>query len=258
MIKTLTTTFCLFLFIGTIFAQNEQKVINAIKSSKNFLYATGTSTVSSEEASNNAKDLLALEIEQWLQESKANDIAGYVAKSRENLSQIKTKRGNLFRVFTYVKKKDILPYYKEEEVMVVDFVELQEQINKSTPEDAPAVTNKATEQLPVSEIQTEQHQDALSSVPTEQERVFLNIQSFTALNDFINCGREDKSIVEVGNYKNMPTTGVVYVFIHNKQGEIPACMKVIDGKPINLATGKTDAISNYKGCGAIWVKFDDE
>ena len=69
MMKTLTTTFCLFLFIGTIFAQNEQKVINAIKSSKNFLYATGTSTVSSEEASNNAKDLLALEIEQWLQES---------------------------------------------------------------------------------------------------------------------------------------------------------------------------------------------
>ena len=49
-----------------LFSQNEQQEINAIKSDLNYLYATGTSIASEEEALENAKDLLVLEIEQWL------------------------------------------------------------------------------------------------------------------------------------------------------------------------------------------------
>ena len=61
------------------YSQNEMQEINHIKSNINFLYATGTSSVSAEDAANNAKDLIALEIEQWLKENSAEDIAGYEA-----------------------------------------------------------------------------------------------------------------------------------------------------------------------------------
>ena len=51
---------------NTLMAQDAQKSMNEIKSNVNYVYATGTSMVSSDEASQNAKDLLNAEIEEWL------------------------------------------------------------------------------------------------------------------------------------------------------------------------------------------------
>ena len=231
---------------GFTIAQNEMQQINAIKSNIDFLYATGTSSVSAEEASNNAKDLLALEIEMWLKERVTDDIAGYVAKSKENLSQIKTRRGNLFRVFAYVKKYDILPYQKTEDVMVVDFVPSQQQ------------------EVPDSAIVKPIQIDADSVIamepsyaPSETEKKMLAIKTFQELNDYVNKGREQEWITSVGNYASMPTTGTFYVFIHNKQREVPACLKVQDDKAINIKTGHEERVSDYKGCGAIWIKIKE-
>ena len=245
MIRKLFLSLGMTICVSTLVAQNELQEINAIKSNMNFLYATGTSTKSGEEASNNARDLLNLEIEQWLKENSKEDIAGYIAKSRESQSQIQTRRGNLYRVFAFVKKKDILPYYKEEDVMVVGYVnpkEIDVSIDNS---------NKKP-------VQKTRESESPSYTPTLKERVLMGISTFTKLNEYINSGREDGSITDVGKYSNMPQMGLVYVFIHNKQGEIPACLKLMDGKALNLATGKDDMISNYKGCGAIWIKQKSE
>ena len=245
MIREILLSLCMTMCVGTLVAQNELQEINAIKSNMNFLYATGTSTKSGEEASNNARDLLNLEIEQWLKENSKEDIAGYIAKSRESQSQIQTKRGNLYRVFAFVKKKDILPYYKEEDVMVVGYVKPKEiDVSINTPDKKP-VQDSPKPEIP-------------SYTPTSRERVLMNISTFNKLNEYINSGREDGSVTDVGKYSNMPQTGLVYAFIHNKQGEIPACLKVTDGKALNLNTGKDDLISNYKGCGAIWIKLKNE
>jgi hypothetical protein len=84
------------------------------------------------------------------------------------------------------------------------------------------------------------------------------VSSFNELNAYINSGREAETIIAVGKYSNLPQQGLVYVFIHNKQGQIPACMKVVDGKAINLRTGLVDKMSNYKGCGAIWIKYKND
>ena len=97
--------------------EDKNAEINKIKRSRDYLTVTGTSMVSAEEASENARMLIDVEIEQWLQENVEGDIAGYIAKSKENLAVIETKRGSLFRAFIYVKKKDILPYYENETVM---------------------------------------------------------------------------------------------------------------------------------------------
>ena len=99
-----TILFFLIVSLFTAVAQNELKKINEIKSDTGYLYATGTSTISCDEASNAAKDLLGLEIEQWLKDCDISDAAGYAAKSKENLSLINTQRGKLFRAFVYIQK----------------------------------------------------------------------------------------------------------------------------------------------------------
>ena len=91
--------------IPTLAQEDKNAEINKIKRSRNYLTVTGTSMFSAEEASENARMLIDVEIEQWLQENAEGDIAGYVAKSKENLAVIETKRGSLFRAFIYVKKK---------------------------------------------------------------------------------------------------------------------------------------------------------
>lgn len=244
MIRTLFISI-LFGISTTLFAQNEMKEINEIKSNINFLYATGTSTISAEEASRNAKDLIALEIEQWLKENVTGDIAGYVAKSTENVSEIETKRGNLYRVFVFVKKKDVLPYYKEEGVMMVEYT-------KTEPTTADTISINEPVAAATPEVK------APSFVPSVRERILMSIDTFSSLNDYINQGRESGLVLEVGNHKNLPPLGLYYVFIHNREGKIPAYIKLQDSEAINMLTGEKDAISNYKGCGAIWVQLKNE
>ena len=85
----------------------------------------------------------------------------------------------------------------------------------------------------------------------------MKIKQFSQLNDYVNNGRKKKNIIAVGKYSNLPKDELVYVFIHNRQGEVVACLKKEMGNMLNLATKKTDVISNYKGCGAIWIKFSN-
>ena len=268
--KTHILTFTLLLFsLCSLKAQNEQQQINEIKRDTSFIYATGTSSVSGEDASSNAKDLLALEIEQWLKSCSVDSIAGYVAKSKENSAQIRTQRGKLYRVFAYVNKADILPYYKKESVMVVDLVAQEEPTPPLT--DSLATTTKAkvdtlasdsAETVKETKQSIEKPADVLPPTesvytPSPKEQEMLAIRTFAALNDFVNQGRTTGSITQVGKYSNLPATDKVYVFIHNREGNVPACLKIEDGTCSNLATGKPDFISNYKGCGAIWIMIKD-
>lgn len=268
--KTLILTITLLFFsLISLKAQNEQQQINEIKRDTSFVYATGTSSVSGEDASNNAKDLLALEIEQWLKSCSVDGIAGYVAKSRENSAQIRTQRGKLFRVFAYVNKADILPFYKKENVMVVDLVTQDESalpLTDSLVAVAEAKVDTLTADSALSVQKTKQSiekpVDALPPTesvytPSPKEQEMLAIHTFAALNDFVNHGRTTGSITQVGKYSNLPVTEKVYVFIHNREGNVPACLKIEDSACSNLATGKPDFISNYKGCGAIWIKIKD-
>ena len=112
--KTIVLFLLIIFVIPSLRAQTEQERINAIKKSLNFIYASATSTVSAKEATENAKELLSLEIDQWLKEVADSDFSGYVAKAKNKVEEIATQRGNLMRSFVFVKKTDILPYYKEE------------------------------------------------------------------------------------------------------------------------------------------------
>lgn len=243
-------------FGGILFAQNEVQDMNVIKCNSNYIYATGTSLTSIEEASQNAKDLLSAEIEDWLKKYAESDIAGYIAKSQEQLGFIKTKRGNLFRVFAYVNKADILPYYKNETVICDSFNKTTDSINTNTSRNEKIEIQDTTKSppTPINEFK-ETTITGPQYTPSEKEKELLTIKTFLELNDYINKGRANKSIAQLGKYSTLPNEGLIYVFIHNREGYIPACLKIENNITINLSTGKNDKITNYKGCGAIWITF---
>lgn len=257
----------LLVYGQVLYAQSEVRDMNIIKNNPNYIYSTGTSIVSTEEASQNAKDLLNAEIEDWLTKNAESDIAGYIAKSQEQVGFIKTRRGNLYRVLAYVNKADILPYYKDETVITGSFNDKLEGTNVESTENE---TNDSLQNTTSGEIlSAEKQEETIANlpqpviqavedskyIPNDKEKELLNIKTFIELNEYINEGRENENIVQVGKYSTLPDGGVVYVFIHNREGEIPACIKNENGRYLNLSTGDEDQITNYKGCGAIWVRF---
>ena len=261
--RILITAVAFLAYVGNIQAQDDVRDMNVIKSNPNYIYATGTSLTSNDEASQNAKDLLNAEIEDWLKKSVESDIAGYIAKSQEQLGMIKTKRGSLFRVFAYVHKADILPYYKDEKVISGSFNENQD-ISQTEPTQAVSteecidtVSNKVSESVTQEEVVENKPiiVEEPKYIPNDKEKELLQIRTFIELNNYINTGRENGTIAQLGKYATLPKDGLIYVFIHNREGAIPACIKINNGVTINLGTGKNDEVSNYKGCGAIWVIF---
>lgn len=255
----------LLVYGQVLYSQNEVRDMNFIKNNPNYIYATGTSMTSMEEASQNVKDLLNAEIEDWLIKNIGTDIAGYIGKSQEQLGFIKTQRGKLFRVFAYVNKVNILPYYKDETVITGDFkeeeennVESEKTDTKNSEQDTTITQSSIEKQEVIIDNATKSEKETIDVskyIPNEKERVLLNIKTFIELNEYINNAREKDEIVQVGKYSTLPTDGLVYVFIHNREGQIPACIKNENGHSINLLTGKVDQITSYKGCGAIWILF---
>ncbi len=83
--KLILLLFSVFVCSGIAHAQNNStEEINKIKKSSHYLNATGTSSVSVEEASQMAQAILSANVERWLSENTKEDITGYVAKCKEN------------------------------------------------------------------------------------------------------------------------------------------------------------------------------
>ncbi len=238
--KRYLTTLCSALLVFSLQAQNSLKEINAIKKSKHYVYATATSSNSQEEAVQSAKDLLMLEVEQWLKDEKKGDLAGYVVKVKNSTSQIETQRGKLYKVFVYVAKKDVLPYYQDEEV---------ETVKTLTPSAADTLTS-VVESIPADTV--------VALKLTETEEQMLKIKTFDELNAYIKEQKANEKLADCGKYATWPKEANVYLFVYNPQAKVCAVIKAYGGELVNLETLQKDSIDNYKGCGAIWIKMNDE
>lgn len=227
--------------------------INKIKKSRNYITAQAASSVSLDDASEIARTTLNLEIEQWLKERGENDIAGYVAKSKENISVINTRRGSIFRSFVYVRKKEILPYYQDEDVVMDSATTASIVSAQPVPEPQQNVDTLKTS-VAVTETPDIVINIAPTFVITEAEKEMLDVRTFDGLETYLkskmSAGKLDKD--NMGKYATMPSHTSCHVFIYNRQGEIPACLRVTQDDIRNLRTGEKDAIQNYSGCGAMW------
>ena len=255
--------------IPTLAQEDKNAEINKIKRSRNYLTVTGTSMFSAEEASENARMLIDVEIEQWLQENAEGDIAGYVAKSKENLAVIETKRGSLFRAFIYVKKKDILPYYENETVMaelpnpivadtpiVVDTVKVEE--ITTPPVEENIVEVKSEEKLvstvdylppvekPVEKVIVAPLESASGGISnTEEEKSILKVYSVSSVSKYLGKLKQADKLAEYGKEAAWPDNGVVYFFFADYNNVVRGYLKKDYESVINLVNGEQAEIADY-------------
>ena len=255
--------------IPTLAQEDKNAEINKIKRSRNYLTVTGTSMFSAEEASENARMLIDVEIEQWLQENAEGDIAGYVAKSKENLAVIETKRGSLFRAFIYVKKKDILPYYEDETVMaelpnpivtdtpiIVDTMKVEEVIvppveEKVTivePEEKQdsVIVNLPIIEEPVEEVIVAPLESVSGGVSNiEEEKSMLKTYSVSSISKYLGKLKQADKLAEYGKEVAWPDNGVVYFFFADYNNVVRGYIKMTDGTAFNLANGEVVELADY-------------
>lgn len=234
------------------------KQINAIKQDTSYLYAEATMQTW-DEAYSGAKAILEATIQDWAKDQKIGDKASaFLAKSDKKILEIKTQRGNYIRAFLYVKKADIVPVGKTQEVMVIDnkksnakpieIKPLQEDKAKKKDIDQARNGNMSSK---IEAVQPEEYQ------LTDEEKQLLTVTTFQDIEPMVEDMKEDGSLRDYGKYKTMPQSGTCYLFIYNRSGGIPAVLKKTDKEVINLKTLQNDNISNYKDCGAFWLRLKE-
>lgn len=252
--KFLLTMAVLWAASVTLWAQTEQEKINNIKKSLNFIYATGTSTSNAQEATENAKELLTLEIDQWLKEVvEGEDYSGYVAKATSKVEEIKTQRGPLMRSFMYVKKTDILPYYKDESIMMVT-----KDGNPSV--DTVVIDNsKEVSESSLREVESVTRQAVPVFIPTAAEREMLAIRTLREINSYISKGSQSGKVTGYGKYEeNTKLFGKSYLYLINKEGNVVAVLRKTGSTLVNLSSGANVAIGDYGRCGVIWFQINED
>lgn len=262
--------FVLFAWVIPTFSQEDKNAeINKIKRNRDYLTVTGTSTVSAEEASENAKMLIDVEIEQWIQENaECLDIAGYIKTIKKNLTIIETKNGSLFRAFIYVKKKDILPFYEHETVIaelpdsivvetpVVDTMKTVEVVIPLVDENILKVESEenlvstveylSSVEKPLEEVVVAPLESAIGGISNvEEERAMLRNYSVSSVSKYLGKLKRADRLSEYGKEVAWPGNGVVYFFFADYNNVVRGYIKVSDGNGINLANGEKVEIAEY-------------
>lgn len=262
--------FVLFAWVIPTFSQEDKNAeINKIKRNRDYLTVTGTSTVSAEEASENAKMLIDVEIEQWIQENaECLDIAGYIKTIKKNLTIIETKNGSLFRAFIYVKKKDILPFYEHETVIaelpdsivvetpVVDTMKTVEVVIPLVDENIVKVESEenlvstveylSSVEKPLEEVVVAPLESAIGGISNvEEERAMLRNYSVSSVSKYLGKLKRADRLSEYGKEVAWPGNGVVYFFFADYNNVVRGYIKVSDGNGINLANGEKVEIAEY-------------
>ncbi len=248
-------------FSQDLSTQEAIKNINKIKMDSKYLYAEST-TKDWEEAYENAKTVLGVTISEWVKENSGinKDVELLVAKSKDHILSIKTRRGELYRSFVYVKKSDIIPIADERELMIVKMekepeepiamVPVSEKVEPPKDED-----NSSEELVTVVDLKTHDPEPVLIATLSKEEEQMLQIHSLDEAEIFVNRLKSDNKMKGYGKYKTMPVNENCYLIVYNPQGEIPAVLKKDGNNHFNLNTRQADSISKYEGCGAIWIQL---
>lgn len=227
---------CVLSIYGQANTAEITKQINSIKLRKDYITAESTAE-SSEKSYENARALLELNIEEWVKSTKSSaDIQGYIAKSGNKILELKTMRGNRYRTFLYVKKSDVMTFSEPKDIIVAA---VQKGDSASISAD--------------SSVGSQASASAGAYQPNAEERKMLLVEESSMIETFI---KQSTNISAYGKFKDMPQSGDCYLFVYNREGEVPAVLLRSNARYVNVSNGKQDDIYNYKGCGAIWFQYN--
>lgn len=246
MVRKLIFTLGVVLLCADFYAQGEMQNINEIKKqTETYLYAESTS-VTWQDALDNAKLLLGVEIESWAkQQNEPADT--YVAEAQKHIYEIKSMRGDRYRAFVYVKKTDVFSLSNNSSANLV--------ANKDNEQPANSDINKKLEEDFSTLNLTPWHNDTSVYEATEFEQEIMSISDANNIGMYIKRLKEDGRVNQYGKYKDMPQNTNCYLFVYNRDLVIVAHLHKQGLEYINIKTGEPDYMTNYKGCGAWWFQL---
>lgn len=257
---------CLGLFFNTMWSQTSAVAdINAIKMQTELYVYAESSSATMDEALDFAKILLKEAIQGWLIENnlEATDI---MAQAESKVAMIEARRGSMYRVFLYVPKSDLQAISNSKSLNVglgesssvddnkanfngnvynddlSDFEELSDVMEDSQ------IQNNNQEQ---NDELVEEH--VISRTPLEEQ--MLTITKAQDIQIFVKNLQSEGKLSRFGKYADMPSDISCYIFVYDRDMNIPAYLRKEGVVLINLVTGEIDDIKNYRGCGAIWFKL---
>lgn len=245
----------LFAFIATsLMAQDDVKEkMNEIKADETYFWGEATDE-NREDASEGA-------ITMMLEVMGNENVIMPRNKAMSAAKFLYMNRGERIRAFAYMKKEDAMtqdkkkgtdakPKKKEEPAIV------QKKQEKTEDVDSVATDMTVTEKK---EVPQQAQQTATVQTNSVASSVVMVISGCEQISDAYRCLEEYKregSISACGKVKSKADMGSdVYLIIFDSEQSVRAILSPeSNGARKNMSTGSTDAISNYKGCGAVWFK----
>lgn len=207
--------------------------IRDIMVSNQYLYGDHTAATENE-AREVAEEMLENNIREWVNtKKKLRGSQNIVVNNRQSLqTSLSMSRGNMTRVFVYVKKSDITAGNNPGVI-------------RQTPREAPEVTYATVE--PAKSI------GAGTEVQKNYPEVVTAIASYTdykPMAEKIMQLKEQGKITRYARYTSLDKPDMYYLAVYNTAGKVVA---VLTPGPTrhNVKTGEIDKVANYSGCGAI-------
>ena len=221
--------FCIIPSVAQETTDEKKKEINVIKKSADYIYAEAT-MADQQAAMDLAKEILYNNVNEWVAKQKkfAGSDKVVTANTNYTIEDVTLPRGNWFRAFMYVRKKDIIP---------VENATVSEVVNQDTEQTAKPVEPN----IPGLE-------------DPQMEKQFLAVENTEQLSTLLKQLKTEGKIIEFNKYNSLNNPNEYVVFVFSKEGKI--CAVLSQGpERINLKTKQPDQVTNYKGNGAIGVKI---
>jgi hypothetical protein len=231
--KYVTSIRNLFLFIASLVslqvsADDAQirKEINSIIKSNQYIYGEHTAATE-KEAREIAEEILEANIKEWVATKKRfKESANIVINNKKSLStSLTVSRGNLVRVFLYVKKSDII---------AGNNAEIVKQPQNEVKSEVELLEEKVINKIEYPEVVT----------------TIASYQDYKPMAEKIEQFKEQGKILHYGRYTSLENPESYYLAIYNTAGKVVAVLTPGEIRH-NVATGETDRVTNYSGCGAI-------
>lgn len=225
--RTVLIYIALLAVLMTLAMDSKLEDINAIKKSSEFLYAEATMPTPAG-ADSTARQMLHEEIIRWTTDELQEPMDSLSAlRLCEEADTMMTPRANMFRVFTYIRKNKVSPMFKPQA-------------------DEPSLLNDSTKKNLMRRFG---YQKKIGN-GTLQE--IMKARNFFELREIMEPLKEKGQIIDYGKYTTAKNPDECYLIVYDPAGNIKAWLDKGKDPRRNLKTQNPDALSNYRGCGAIW------
>lgn len=256
--KKLLSTILLLSVILTASAIDKQlDRVNGIKKNREYLYSEATMPTQ-EEAASVAYELIQHEVLSWATDRVSRPIDKVSLKAINNLvDTIVLRRADMFRVFAYVRKNDLVPMFYRNGIVQDDSLDIG--IMDSSPQDVESVLETKNTPKPKEDNKTlvdenlkQELQNHFFAPKNGVLRKIGGARNFFELKNILPPLKDEGSIIDYGKLATAEKPEECYLIVYDIAGNIKALLGKGEVIRPNLKTGKEDSLDNYHGCGAIW------